>query len=61
MVGVEGSASEVLERAAGADIVAGLDLAPYTPELGPALLVCTTELSDRDAIDRLVDCLAGRA
>jgi glycine dehydrogenase subunit 1 len=61
VVGVEGTASEVLERAAGADIVAGLDLAPYTPELGPALLVCTTELSDRDAIDRLVDCLAGRA
>jgi glycine dehydrogenase subunit 1 len=61
VVGVEGSAREALERAVEAGIVAGLDLAPYAPELGPALLVCTTELSDRASIDRLVDCLAGSA
>jgi hypothetical protein len=50
----------VLDRAVDANMVAGLDLAPYAPELGPALLVCTTELSDRASIDRLVACLAGR-
>lgn len=59
VVGVPDSAQEALERAAGAKIMAGLDLAPYAPELGPAVLVCTTELCDRAAIDRLVDCLSG--
>jgi glycine dehydrogenase subunit 1 len=59
VVGVPGSAAGVLERARRAGLVAGLDLAGAAPELGPALLVCTTELSRRDAIDRLVACLAG--
>ena len=59
VVGVRGSAAAALERALEAGCVGGLDLAAYAPELGPALLVCTTELSTREAIDRLVAALAG--
>ena len=59
VVGLPGPAGEALCRAAGAGIVAGLDLEPFAPELGPALLVCTTELASRAAIDRLVAVLAG--
>jgi len=33
----------VLEALAARGIIGGLDLAPYYPELGPALLVCATE------------------
>jgi len=62
VVGLEnGSASEALRRALDAGIVGGLDLAPHAPELGPAVLVCTTELSRRGAIDGLVRALAGSA
>jgi glycine dehydrogenase subunit 1 len=61
VVGVEGDAASALERARGAGIVGGLDLAPVAPELGPALLVCTTELARREAIDRLLEALAGRS
>ncbi len=59
-VSVPGSAAAALSRARDEGLVGGLDLAPYAPELGPAVLVCTTELSRREAIDRLVGCLAGR-
>jgi glycine dehydrogenase subunit 1 len=59
VVGLPGPPGEALCRAAGAGIVAGLDLEPFAPELGPALLVCTTELASRAAIDRLVGVLAG--
>jgi glycine dehydrogenase subunit 1 len=59
VVGVRGSAAAALERALEAGSVGGLDLAAYAPELGPALLVCTTELATREAIDRLVAALAG--
>ncbi len=59
VVGLEGDAGAALARALDAGIVGGLDLAPVAPELGPALLVCTTELSRRDAIDRLLGALAG--
>jgi glycine dehydrogenase subunit 1 len=58
VVGVRGSAAAALERAQDAGIVAGLDLATHAPELGPALLVCTTELASREAINRLVAALA---
>ncbi len=61
VVGVRGSAAAALARALEAGAVGGLDLAPYTPELGPALLVCTTELATRASIDRLVAALAGEA
>ena len=59
VVGVEGDAEAALARALEAGIVGGLDLSDDAPELGPAVLVCTTELSTRVAIDRLVAALAG--
>jgi glycine dehydrogenase subunit 1 len=59
VVGIEGSADAALARALDAGIVGGLDLCADAPELGPAILVCTTELSSRDAIDRLITALAG--
>ena len=58
VVGVPGGADAALARAREAGIVAGLDLGRFAPELGPALLVCTTELVDRGAIDRLASVLA---
>jgi len=60
-VRVPDSAAAALERARERGIVGGLDLEPFAPELGPAVLVCTTELACREAIDRLVAALAGRA
>ncbi|MDH3686435.1 MAG: hypothetical protein OEP95_09415, partial [Myxococcales bacterium] len=54
-------AEAALSRARDAGLVAGLDLAPYAPELGPALLVCTTELTGAAAIDRLCDALTPQA
>jgi len=59
VVGLDGPASAALERAQEAGAVGGLDLEPYAPELGPALLVCTTEQVSRAEIDRLVAALAG--
>jgi glycine dehydrogenase subunit 1 len=61
VVGLEGPAPAALARAREAGIVGGLDLAPYAPDLGHAVLVCTTELSRREAIDRLVAALSGRS
>jgi len=52
-------AGEALARAHRAGIIGGLDLHAHVPELGPALLICTTELSPKRSIDRLVACLAG--
>ncbi len=61
VIGLREPAGDALARAREAGIVAGLDLAPYAPDLGPALLVCATELVRREHIDRLVSCLAGAA
>jgi glycine dehydrogenase subunit 1 len=60
-VGVPDAAAAALNRALDAGIVGGLDLAHEAPELGPAVLVCTTERASREAIDRLVAALAGIA
>jgi glycine dehydrogenase subunit 1 len=60
VVRVPDSGAGALARARERGIIGGLDLEPFAPELGPAVLVCTTELSRRDAIDRLVAALAGR-
>jgi glycine dehydrogenase subunit 1 len=60
VVGVP-DARAALARAAEAGLMGGLDLAPYEPALGPALLVCATELASRDTIDALVAALAGGA
>ena len=59
VVAVPDSGAEALARAQAAGIVGGLDLAAYEPELGPAVLVCATELASRDAIERLMAALAG--
>ncbi len=57
-VASRGSAGAALARAREAGVVAGLDLSPYAPDLGPALLVCATELASRAQIDRLAEVLA---
>ena len=54
-------AGEALARAQGAGIIGGLDLGPHAPELGSALLICTTELNRKESIDRLIGILAGDA
>jgi glycine dehydrogenase subunit 1 len=59
VVGVPDSAAAALARALEGGIVGGLDLAPYAEDVGPAVLVCTTELVSRTDIDRLVGALAG--
>jgi glycine dehydrogenase subunit 1 len=60
-VSVPDSGAAALARALEAGLVGGLDLAPYAEEIGPAVLVCTTELVSRTDIDRLVAALAGGA
>ena len=59
VVGVPDSGAAALARALEVGLVGGLDLAPYADELGPAVLVCTTELVSRTDIDRLISALAG--
>jgi glycine dehydrogenase subunit 1 len=59
-VRVPDSGRAALGRALAGGMVGGLDLADEAPDLGPAVLVCTTELASRAAIDRLVAALAGR-
>ena len=61
VIGLEGPAGRALERARSKGIVAGLDLAPFAPELGPCVLFCTTELASRESIDRAIALLAGVA
>ncbi len=61
VVRVPDSAERALARALDAGSVGGLDLEALHPELGPALLVCTTELASRSQIDTLVRALAGAA
>lgn len=59
VVRVPDTAEAALARALAAGCMGGLDLSSAAPELGPAVLVCTTELTRRDAIDRLIPALAG--
>jgi glycine dehydrogenase subunit 1 len=59
VVRVEGDPAEALARARERGIVAGLDLAGLEPGVDGGILVCTTELASRAAIDRLLDALAG--
>jgi glycine dehydrogenase subunit 1 len=59
VIGLSEPAAAALARARRHGVVAGLDLAPYTPELGPAVLFCATELASRESIDRAVALLAG--
>ncbi len=59
VVAVPDSGAAALARARGANMVGGLDLKDFAPELGPAVLVCTTELASKGAIERLLAALAG--
>jgi len=59
-VRVPDQAATALERALDAGAIGGLDLARLRPDMGEAVLVCTTELVNRSAIDRLVASLAGQ-
>jgi len=60
-VGVPDSGEAALARAQAAGLVGGLDLAGFAGMPGPAVLVCTTELASRDAIDTLVASLGGQS
>ncbi len=59
VVGVPDSGEAALARALEAGAVGGLDLAETHPALGPAVLMCTTELGDAAAIDRTLEAFAG--
>jgi glycine dehydrogenase subunit 1 len=59
VIGLGGPASEALARARRAGVVAGLDLAPFAPTRGPAVLFCATELASRESIDRAIALLGG--
>ena len=61
VIGLSEPAEAALARARDAGVVAGLDLAPVAPALGPAVLFCATELASREAIDRAIALLAGSA
>jgi glycine dehydrogenase subunit 1 len=58
VIGLAGPADQALARARRAGVVAGLDLAPFAPSLGPAVLFCATELASRESIDRGLALLA---
>jgi glycine dehydrogenase subunit 1 len=49
----------VLEALAARGIEGGVDLAPYFPELGAALLVCATEVHSSADVNRYASTLAG--
>jgi len=59
VIGLAEPAERALARARSAGVVAGLDLAPFAPALGPAVLFCATELASRASIDRALGLLAG--
>jgi len=56
-----GDAEELLARLEGEDILAGIPLSRYFPEMSDRLLVCVTEIHSRADIDRLVAALKGGA
>ncbi len=52
-------AAQINARLLDAGIIGGLDLAKFDPALGNHLLLCTTELNTKAAIDRMVALAAG--
>jgi glycine dehydrogenase subunit 1 len=50
---------QAFSRCAGQKIVPGIRLEAWYPELKDCLLVCTTEMNEREEIDRLVRTIAG--
>jgi len=51
-------AQEVCERLLAHEIIAGLPLGNYYPDMPNALLVCVTETRTREEIDRFVQAVA---
>jgi glycine dehydrogenase subunit 1 len=51
-------AAEVNEKLLERGIIGGLDLGRFDPSLANSMLVCATELHDRESLDRFVDSLA---
>ena len=49
----------LLERCAAEKIVPGIDLGQWYPELQNCLLLCVTEMNEREEIERLVRIIAG--
>ncbi len=49
----------LLQKCAAGRIVPGVDLGRFYPELRDCLLVCVTEMNEREEIDRLVSTLVG--
>ena len=47
--------TKVLSRFESKRIVPGIPLKPWYPELGEGLLICVTEMNEREEIDRLVE------
>jgi glycine dehydrogenase subunit 1 len=50
---------KIFERCAARKIVPGVDLGQWYPELEDSLLVCVTEMNEREEIDRLVETVRG--
>jgi glycine dehydrogenase subunit 1 len=51
------SARQINARLAKAGIIGGYDLANVDPALDDCLLLCATELNDKESIDRLIATL----
>jgi glycine dehydrogenase subunit 1 len=49
---------ELFERCAERKILPGISLQPWYPELPDCLLVCVTEMNEREDIDRLVRAIS---
>lgn len=53
--------AEINARLLEAEILGGLELGAWYPELADAMLLCFTEMNGREQIDRLVDALRGES
>ena len=49
---------EIMRRCLEQRIIPGISLARWYPELPDCLLVCVTEMNDREGIDRLVRAIS---
>jgi len=49
---------EIMRRCSERRIIPGISLAKWYPELPDCLLVCVTEMNDREGIDRLVRAIS---
>jgi glycine dehydrogenase subunit 1 len=54
-----GNLARLEQRCAAEKILPGIPLAQWYPELPDALLVCVTEMNEREEIERLVRAIAG--